>query len=402
MTAASLHFLGGVGGWAWPAGGDAARGKPAMKVAVQFADGTTEEHVLKNGEHFADALVRADVPLSADAGDFTGRGQLRYFALNLGKKAPLSKIVLESYDSDVVPVTVAITAGEEPVNAPGRQSAPAPSNQAAPAPTPRRLPPADTAPTAAPAQTGPKEGGKGDAPLPRNEADRVGARTRPRCWSSAAAARTTSAQFFGGTDVATLKAAGFSVNYTEDRDQAAAEIGNADVAVISVNRQFFDTPEYRKALFDFAAAGKGLVMLHPGTWYGYANWPELNANIVGGGARGHDRIAKFSVNAVKPDHPVMKGVPASFDVEDELYYMNAEADKIPPGTSPIEVLAETSPSVRFKQPHPAVWITQHPTARIVGITLGHDERVHDLPRSRRCSPTRSRGRPGRRVSREPP
>ena len=86
MTAASLHFLGGVGGWAWPTGGDAARGTPAMKVDVQFADGTSEEHVLKNGETFADTFARADVPLSADAGDFTRRGQLRYFALNLGKK----------------------------------------------------------------------------------------------------------------------------------------------------------------------------------------------------------------------------------------------------------------------------------------------------------------------------
>jgi type 1 glutamine amidotransferase len=186
-------------------------------------------------------------------------------------------------------------------------------------------------------------------------------------------------KFFGGTDVATLSAAGFSVNYTEDRDQAAAEIGKADVAVISVNRQFFDTPEYRKALFDFAARGKGLVMLHPGTWYGYAQWPELNALIVGGGARGHDRIAKFTVNAVKPDHPIMRGVPASFEVEDELYYLNAEAEKVPPGTAPIEVLAETSPSVKFARPHPAVWVTRHATARIVGITLGHDERVHDLP-----------------------
>ena len=130
--------------------------------------------------------------------------------------------------------------------------------------------------------------------------------------------------------------------------------------------------------FDFAAAGKGLVMLHPGTWYGYAQWPELNATIVGGGARGHDRIAKFSVNAVKPDHPVMKGVPASFDVEDELYYINAEAGQDPGRHRAIDVLAETSPSVRFKQPHPAVWITQHSTARVVGITLGHDERVHDL------------------------
>ncbi len=168
------------------------------------------------------------------------------------------------------------------------------------------------------------------------------------------------------------------MNYTEDRDQAAAEIGKADVAVISVNRQFFDTPEYRKALFDFAAAGKGLVMLHPGTWYGFPQWPELNATIVGGGARGHDRIAAFSVNAVKPEHPVMKGVPASFTVEDELYYLNAEADKVPQGTAAIDVLAETSPSVKFMKPHPAVWVTSHPTARIVGITLGHDQRVHDL------------------------
>jgi type 1 glutamine amidotransferase len=85
------------------------------------------------------------------------------------------------------------------------------------------------------------------------------------------------------------------------------------------------------------------------------------------------------VNAVKPDHPIMKGVPASFEVEDELYYFNAEPDKVPAGTAPIEVLAETSPSVKFKQPHPAVWITRHPAARIVGITLGHDQRVHDHP-----------------------
>ena len=224
---------------------------------------------------------------------------------------------------------------------------------------------------------GPKEGGKGDAPLPASKPV-VWAAGKTKVLVIGGGSSHDFDKFFGGTDVATLTAAGFSVNYTEDRDQAAAEIGTADVAVISVNRQFFDTPAYRKALADFAASGKGLVMLHPGTWYAYAQWPELNATIVGGGARGHDRIARFSVNAVKPDHPVMKGVPASFEVEDELYYMNAEQDKIPAGTAPIEVLAETSPSVRFKQPHPSVWITTHSTARIVGVALGHDERVHDL------------------------
>jgi putative membrane-bound dehydrogenase-like protein len=365
-TAASLHVLGGVGGWAWPIGGDATRGTPALKVVVQFADGTSEEHVLKNGEHVADAFDRATVPLSVDAGDFTRRGQVRYFAINLGKRAALSKIVLESFDNDIVPVTVALTVSAEPV-------APTSASPAASASPQAGAPP----PAAASSQTtGPKEGGKGDAPLPE---------TKPIVWAPgkskvliiAGGSSHNFGKFFGETDGATLTAAGFSVNYTEDRDQAAAELKNADVAVVSVNRQFFDTPEYRKALFDFAAAGKGLVMLHPGTWYGFANWPELNAAIVGGGARGHDRIAKFSVVAVQPAHPIMKGVPASFDVEDELYYLNAEPERIPAGTAAMEVLAETSPSVRFKKPHPAVWTTKHATARIVGITLGHDERVHD-------------------------
>jgi uncharacterized protein len=373
-TAASLHILGGVGGWAWPTGGDAARGTPAMKVVVHFADGSTEEHVLKNGEHIATTFDRAEVPLSTDAGDFTRRGQLRYFALNLGKKGTLSKIVLESYDTDVVPCTVAITASTEPAatKGPSTGSGPALSTSSGQAPST-----GPGQPLSASSGQGPKEGGRGDAPLPE---------TKPIVWAPGktkvliigGGSSHNFGQFFGATDGATLSAAGFSVNYTEDRDQAAQEIGKADVAVISVNRQFFDTPAYRKALFDFAAAGKGIVMLHPGTWYGFPGWPELNAAIVGGGARGHDRIARFSVNALKADHPIMKGVPASFEVEDELYYLNAEPEKVPQGTAAIEVLAETSPSQKFKAPHPAVWTTKHPTARVVGITLGHDQRVHDL------------------------
>jgi type 1 glutamine amidotransferase len=131
---------------------------------------------------------------------------------------------------------------------------------------------------------------------------------------------------------------------------------------------------------DFAAAGKGIVLIHAGSWYMYQQWPELNATIVGGGARTHDRCClKFTVNAVKPDHPVMKGVPASFDVEDELYHVNPDPAQIPAGTSPIEVLAETSPSARYMKAHPSVWITSHPRARIVAIAIGHDARAHDLP-----------------------
>ena len=74
----------------------------------------------------------------------------------------------------------------------------------------------------------------------------------------------------------------------------------------------------------------------------------------------------------------MAEVPASFMVEDELYYVNAEPEKIPAGTAKITVLAETSPSDKYKASHPSVWITEHAKAKVVGIALGHDARVHDL------------------------
>ena len=51
----------------------------------------------------------------------------------------------------------------------------------------------------------------------------------------------------------------------------------------------------------FAAAGKGIVMHHPGTWYAYPDWPELNAQIVGGGARGQS--ARFQHEDALPGQP---------------------------------------------------------------------------------------------------
>jgi type 1 glutamine amidotransferase len=111
----------------------------------------------------------------------------------------------------------------------------------------------------------------------------------------------------------------------------------------------------------------------------WPEWPEFYQQITGGWAVSHDRLGPFTVNVVKPTHPVMQGVPASFSVEDELYHENAEPASTAAGTASIDVLAETQPSLRYMKAHPSVWITSHPKARIVGIALGHDERVHDLP-----------------------
>ncbi len=381
VAAKKIHVLSGISGWGWPAVRDEA---PALKATVVYESGEKEEFTFVNGLHFSDYVRPIEVPGSKYVEGITEGQQMRLLTLELTKAGPAKTLILESpAGNKTAPVVAAITAdiegrGPAALSADASQRPPAPAKAGPKAGAKGKG--RKTEPTVR-AEDAPKTGGQGDGPLvPAKPVQWQEGKTRVLVIGGGSSHKF--AEFFGTTDVATLTAAGFSVHYTEDRDQAAAELANADVAVISVNRKFFDTAAYRRALMAFAAAGKGVVMLHPGTWYGYANWPELNAQIVGGGARGHDKIHPFDVLKVK-DHPVMAGVPDKFTVEDELYYINAEPDKIPAGTAAIEVLAETSPSDKFQKPHPNVWITKHPRARIVGLALGHDERTHDHPAFRK-------------------
>lgn len=369
VAAKRLQLLSGVSGWGFPAVRDEA---PALKATVVYEGGEKEEFTFLNGIHFSDYIRPVEVPGSKGIEGLADGQEPRLLTLELTKKAVAKTLILESpAGNKTPPVIIAVTADIE-------GKGPAPLNgDVSKRPTPAKGKAKEAAQVGPAAPDSPKEGGKGDGPLvPAAPVQWEAGKTRILVIGGGSSHNFK--DFFGTTDVATLKAAGFTVHYTEDRDQAAAELANADAAIISVNRKFFDTAAYRKALFDFAAAGKGIVMLHPGTWYGFPGWPELNAQIVGGGARGHDKIHPFDVKSVKADHPVMKDVPASFTVEDELYYVNAEPDKIPEGTAAIEVLAETSNSDKYQKPHPSVWTTKHPKARIVGLALGHDARTHDL------------------------
>lgn len=366
-----IQMLSGISGWGWPAVRDET---PALKATVVYESGEQEVFTFVNGVHFSDYIRPVEVPGSKYVAGITDGQQMRLLTLELTKQGAAKTLILESpAGNKTAPVVAAVTADIEG-RGPGAGSTDLGKRPPPPAKGAAKGKKAE--PTVR-AEDAPKTGGQGDGPLvPASTPQWEAGKTRVLVIGGGSSHKF--AEFFGTTDVATLKAAGFSVHYTEDRDQAAAELANADVAIISVNRKFFDTAAYRRALMAFAAAGKGIVMLHPGTWYGYAGWPELNAQIVGGGARGHDKIHPFDILKVK-DHPVMAGVPDKFSVEDELYYINAEIEKIPAGTAAIEVLAETSPSDKFQKPHPNVWITRHPRARIVGLALGHDERTHDHP-----------------------
>jgi putative membrane-bound dehydrogenase-like protein len=368
-----LHLLGNVGGWAFPYGGG--KDVPALRITAHYAGGAKEELVLRNGVEFADYIREVDVPGSKLAAGLAGGGrQVRFASRALQGSGVVEKITFESFDNGIAPTTVAVTAdlSAEPLPA-GATSV----TGGTPAPAAATAAPPGKAQGAAKKNAGKKKG----APVQvAAAAPVVISSAGPMTWGPGVKVLLVGGgsahdfhRFFNLADVATLKAAGLSANYTESPDDTVRELKTVDVAVLSVNRAEWATPAVRKALFDFVAAGKGLVLLHAGIWYNFKDWPEYNAQLVGGGSRGHDKLGEFKVNLVK-DHPITKGVTKSFAITDELYYMTPD-----PAGTPIEVLAETSHSLKFGHPHPSVFVVKHPRARIAAIALGHDALAHDHP-----------------------
>jgi len=346
--ASRLHFLGGVAGW----GGSARPNGPmVMRVTMVFADGQRSEIDLHQGDVFVDWISRVEAPGSKYAEGVVLDHQVRWFTIPVPRKAPLAKLILESAGSGPAPATLAITAD--------LSDAPLPSQPVATL--------ASTGPVILPAAAVAAAPASADASKPFPWGDGL------KVLVVGGGSSHDFKKWFNEADVATLRAAGkLSVNYTDSPAATAAALGDVDVLVSSTNQRGFDTPELREALFKFVGAGKGLVLLHPGVWYNWP-WPEYNRQLAAGGARSHDRIGEFEVKVLK-EHPVTKGLPATFKATDELYQVN-----IDPAGPPVEILAQTSTSIGTKKEHPSIWIVQHPKARIVCIALGHDGRVHELP-----------------------
>lgn len=336
LTLNRLHFLGGVGGWAYPLG---EKDQAVAKVTVILAGGAKEEFVLRNGVEFADYIAKIDVPGSEalenlDQLLMQGR-QVRYFAKALARPGMVEKLIVESYATGVAPTFVGITAelGTETRADAGAAAAK----------------PAAAKPAAVAWGSGLKVlliGGGSAHDYHR---------------------------WFNLADVELLKGTGrISAVYREAKDVALEQVTSADVLLISANQAFPD-PQVREAIFAHVEAGRGLVLLHPGLWYNWPNWPEFNRTLAGGGSRGHDALGEFEVGLERVEHPLLAGVPERFRITDELYWYEAD-----PQGAAVKVLA-TAHSAQKGKAYPQVLVVSHPKARIAGITLGHDGRAHSHP-----------------------
>jgi putative membrane-bound dehydrogenase-like protein len=357
-----IHILGGVTGWGYN-GTPTGNTSDVLKINVRSAQDRTETIVCKNGTEFADYIRQIDVPGSKYADGVVKNHQMRWFTKELSAPMEIDKITLESLDSGTAPTIVAITAELADGNAPKPAEAP----KAAPE-KPAEPKAAATAPSASVNDDASFKPQFDDA-VPQPPATRPA--KGPRVLLVGGGSSHDFVKYFGESDKATLAPCVGWVDFTQNANGVPAILDRVDVLVWSANQPVSSAT--CKALIDYANSGRGIIALHPGTWYAWKNFPEWNAQIVGGGTRGHDKLGPYTVKVIAPENPITKGVTPSFEITDELY--NYIHD---PAAAPIEVLAEATSPLSGKT-FPQVFIVEHPKSRIVGLTLGHDARAHDLP-----------------------
>ncbi len=105
-TARAIHLLSGVSGWGYPGG---RKGSVSLIVRLHYAGGSTEDHPLENGVHFADYIRVVDVPGSKLAFKLNGQQQIRYLAVTPRKKEPIERIELVKGPDRTAPLVMAVT-----------------------------------------------------------------------------------------------------------------------------------------------------------------------------------------------------------------------------------------------------------------------------------------------------
>lgn len=125
------------------------------------------------------------------------------------------------------------------------------------------------------------------------------------------------------------------------------------------------------ALLDYVRNGKGLVVYHFAA-SAFDGWPEYE-KLIGGAWRaksGHSKAHDFKVDIKDSEHPLTKGLPASFPhYGDELY-----ANLVWQPNVHVLATAYDDPSLPkgTGKDQPMLWTLSYGSGRVFGTALGHD------------------------------
>jgi type 1 glutamine amidotransferase len=178
-------------------------------------------------------------------------------------------------------------------------------------------------------------------------------------------------RWYQQADAATLSREGLcKVMYTDNTDSIANYLATTDVIYLATNQPINTVG--RKAIFEFAAAGRGIILGHPALWYNYKDWPEYNLQLVSGGASSHDRYGSFDEEIINTNHPITAGVEQKFKLKDERYHFVIDA------AGPGVIILLNNHLDGSDKVYPSIFVVKNPKARIVGFALGHDAASHNI------------------------
>ncbi len=168
--------------------------------------------------------------------------------------------------------------------------------------------------------------------------------------------------------------AGKATDALIERHKDTAWTKDFDVVVYNMSFSHVVDPAWIERLTTaHRESGIGAVIIH-GAVHSYRRsttkaWGEL----MGAFSMRHDRQRPFTVTTVAPDHPIMRGLPASWTTIDEELYEIIETF---PGMTP---LAQAT-SVENGRTSPVIWTNTAGKARVFVTTLGHNNEAMRDPK----------------------
>jgi uncharacterized protein len=179
-------------------------------------------------------------------------------------------------------------------------------------------------------------------------------------------------------------ASAFSVDVSDNpRVFTAGNLKQYKAIVFSnSNNEAFENDSQREAFRAYMQSGGGFVGIHSASG-SERKWPYF-WSVLGGKFARHPKIQKFVVRVKDPNHPATKGLPATFEWEDECYYL----DNLNPE---IHALLVTDPAKlddpknaeypgdRFGDSLPLAWWHTSSGGRSFYTALGHKKEHYSEP-----------------------
>lgn len=177
---------------------------------------------------------------------------------------------------------------------------------------------------------------------------------------------------------------GFAVDASDDPAVfTTANLKQYRVLVFSnSNNQAFETGAQRDAFKAFIRGGGGFVGIHSASG-SERDW-DYYQQVVGGKFKRHPKLQPFTVTVVDPKFPAARGLPASFEWEDECYYVEKLSKSVKPVlvTDPRKIVDPqfaTDPGDLIDGMRPLAWYQTFDGGREFYLALGHKKEDYESP-----------------------